>query len=68
MYWKEAQERQREETETNAVFLPDNQAAITGCQTTGWLIVTSEQAREARTEHGVTMMLEELNLPALGWT
>lgn len=67
-HWQEAQEIQRGETGTNAVFLANDQAAITGNEEVGWLIVTPEQAREARTSEGVNMMLRELYLPLYGWS
>ncbi len=66
-HWREAQEIQRKRVGTNAVFTPDGKRAITGYEEYGWLIVTPEHSIEARTALGVEMVLEELELPLLGW-
>jgi len=66
-HWREAQEAGREETGTNAVFLPNQEGAIVGHQGYGWLIMTPETAIQVQTTQGVELALEELNLPSLGW-
>lgn len=66
-HWQEAQKEQREKTGTNAVFLPNEQATITGYEGYGWLLVTPELSLSAQTAQGVELVLEELDLPLLGW-
>jgi hypothetical protein len=66
MHWQEAQKQKT--GWANYIFL-DERACIAGFLKMGWIILDTQNnlKLQAKTPQGVERVLEELELPPLGW-
>ena len=69
LYWKEAQEIQRQHSLVNAVFQGSgkNEVMLIGTEQRGWLLVLRQGWLYAATEERVNVLLEECCLTPLNW-
>lgn len=68
-HWQEAQEAARKTGWGNFVSTADQDAWIVGSTECSWIIFSCHRKLQlvAKTVQGVDMVLEELDLPHLGW-
>lgn len=66
-HWLEAQQQQRTEAGHNIVLSLDERNIIVGKEDRGWILLTPKGSIPVRTAQGMDLLLEELEVPHLGW-